>query len=98
MGTESSIAHEYNQGYTSFVKTAISIPDEIFRRAERHAKKLGLSRSELFTRAVEQYLREEQARDVRASYDRAFGPAGGEDTTEELRRHAARKALLEVEW
>jgi hypothetical protein len=80
------------------VKTAISIPDATFRRAERHAKRLGISRSELFTRAVERLLSEEQARDVRASYDRAFGSDGGDDTTAELVQKAARQTLLEVEW
>jgi hypothetical protein len=34
------------------LKTAISIPDQVFRRAEAAAKRLGLSRSELFTRAA----------------------------------------------
>ena len=80
------------------MKTAISIPDETFRRAERHAKKLGISRSELFTRAVERLLSEERARDVRASYDRAFGSDGGDDTTADFLRQAARQALREVEW
>ena len=44
------------------MKTAISIPDEIFEKAERTAKKLGVSRSELYTKAirdfVERYRRE----------------------------------------
>ena len=34
------------------MKTAISIPEEIFREAERAAKKLGVSRSELYAKAV----------------------------------------------
>ena len=80
------------------MKTAISVPDEVFRRAERYAKKLGLSRSELFTRAVQRYIAEHQAEEVRASYDRAFGPAAGGDDTTEMRRAAARKALRDVEW
>jgi hypothetical protein len=80
------------------VKTAISIPDEVFRRAERCAKKLGVSRSELFTRAMERFLGEEDAQRVRASYDRAFGADAGDDTTQEIRRLAVRKTLLEVEW
>ena len=44
------------------MKTAISIPDEIFEKAERTAKKLGVSRSELYAKAirdfVERYRRE----------------------------------------
>lgn len=44
------------------MKTAISIPEEIFEEAERAARKLGVSRSELYTKAVldfvERYRRE----------------------------------------
>lgn len=38
------------------MKTAISLPDETFRRVERAAKRLGVSRSELFSRAAERWL------------------------------------------
>jgi len=38
------------------VKTAISLPDEIFRRVESAAKRLGMSRSEFFARAAEDWL------------------------------------------
>ena len=38
------------------MKTAISLPDETFRRVDRAAKRLGLSRSELFARAAENWL------------------------------------------
>jgi len=78
------------------VKTAISIPDEIFELATRRAKKLGISRSELVTRALRHYLADQRAREIQASYDRAFGT--GDDDTAELRREAARKGLADVEW
>jgi hypothetical protein len=38
------------------MKTAISIPDDLFRAAERAAKRLGLSRSELVQRALAAFL------------------------------------------
>ena len=38
------------------MKTAISIPDSIFNAAESLAKRLGMSRSELFCKAVESYI------------------------------------------
>ncbi len=38
------------------MKTAISIPDEIFSAAERAAKNLGVSRSELYTNAVREFV------------------------------------------
>ena len=38
------------------VKTAISLPDETLHRVDRAAKRLGVSRSELFVRAAENWL------------------------------------------
>lgn len=38
------------------MKTAISIPDPLFEAAEQFAHAHGLSRSELFARAVQLYL------------------------------------------
>jgi metal-responsive CopG/Arc/MetJ family transcriptional regulator len=38
------------------MKTAISVPDETFRRVDERAAALGMSRSEFFARAAERYL------------------------------------------
>lgn len=38
------------------MKTAISLPDSVFEEAEALAKQLGLSRSELYTKALQAYL------------------------------------------
>ena len=38
------------------MKTAVSIPDRIFRAADSLAKQHGMSRSELFAQAVESYI------------------------------------------
>ena len=43
-------------GYTSGMKTAISIPDALFADAERLARRLKKSRSALFSDAVAEYL------------------------------------------
>lgn len=48
----------YNFGYTKSMKTAISIPDGIYQDAERMARRLGVSRSELYAKAVERFLLE----------------------------------------
>jgi len=42
------------------MKTAISIPDAIFEVAEKLANLLGISRSQLYTTAVLEYIREHQ--------------------------------------
>lgn len=39
-----------------WMKTAISIPDPIFKTAEQAAKALGISRSELYTKAIKEFL------------------------------------------
>lgn len=38
------------------MKTGISLPDDTFRRVDKAAKRLGVSRSELFARAAESWL------------------------------------------
>lgn len=50
------LAQRYNQSYTANMKTAISLPNDVFEAAEATAKHLGLSRSELYTRAIRAYL------------------------------------------
>jgi hypothetical protein len=77
------------------MKTAISIPDEVFADAERVAKRLGVSRSELFTRAMREFLGVRRGQAVTASYDEAF--ANAEDEFREFRNQAARRVLLSVE-
>ena len=41
------------------VKTAISIPDEVFKAAEKVASRRRMSRSHLYTEAIRRYLAEE---------------------------------------
>ncbi len=51
---------EYNSGHTKAVKTAVSLPDELFRLAEAAARRLRLSRSELYAKAIAEYLKRQQ--------------------------------------
>ena len=46
------------------MKTAISIPDNIFKSAEILAKRLGVSRSELYSKAVEDFLKNNKSQGV----------------------------------
>ncbi len=38
------------------MKTAVSLPDEVFRAAERHARRARKSRSQLYAEALAEYL------------------------------------------
>ena len=54
------------------MKTAISIPDPVFKAADRIAKRKGLSRSELYTRAIAALVREEDDGEVTAQLNRVY--------------------------
>ena len=68
------------------VKTAISLDESLFREVEDWAGKLGVSRSQLFARAVEEYVRRHENEELlrRLNEAHAGGP-DGED--EEALRH-----------
>jgi metal-responsive CopG/Arc/MetJ family transcriptional regulator len=38
------------------VKIAVSVPDELYARADEAAARLGISRSQVYARALEQFL------------------------------------------
>jgi len=38
------------------MKTAVSIPDDVFEKAERHARRMGKSRSQLYNHALAEYV------------------------------------------
>ena len=46
----------YTICYTIFMKTAISIDDELFNNAERFSRSAGLSRSKLYCIAINEYI------------------------------------------
>jgi predicted DNA-binding protein len=54
------------------VKTAISIPDDTFERATKVAAALGISRSALFTQAVQRYLQHLEAESLTRDIDAAL--------------------------
>ena len=55
----------YYRGYTiSVMKTAISVPDAVFSRAEVFARRRKMTRSALFTVAVDEYVQQHRVEDV----------------------------------
>ncbi|MCC6793950.1 MAG: ribbon-helix-helix protein, CopG family [Candidatus Hydrogenedentes bacterium] len=51
------------------MKTAISLPDPMFKKAERLAKRLGVSRSELYQHAIAALLERYDAIAITDSYN-----------------------------
>lgn len=54
------------------MKTAISIPDKVFESADTLAKKLKLSRSELYAKAIEEFVSEHARLSVREKLDQVY--------------------------
>jgi len=54
------------------MKTAVSIPDPIFEAAEAMSKRLGLSRSELYTRALQAYVTHHEKPDVTETLNQVY--------------------------
>jgi metal-responsive CopG/Arc/MetJ family transcriptional regulator len=79
------------------MKTAISLPDAVFRDAERHARRTRKSRSQLYAEAISEYLArhapDEVTEDMNAVIDQ-LGDAG----RDRFVSRAARRVLASVEW
>jgi metal-responsive CopG/Arc/MetJ family transcriptional regulator len=54
------------------MKTAISIPDPIFQAADPLANRLGVSRSELYAKAIEAFIEQNKNRDVTDRLNQIF--------------------------
>jgi antitoxin MazE6 len=54
----------YNWGYTMRMKTAVSLPDELFRMAEATARRLRVSRSKLYATAIAEFLEGQQRNSI----------------------------------
>ena len=76
----------YNHGYTRKMKTAISIPDAVFAEAERVAHSLGLSRSELYTRAVAAFLKLQSSDETTRKLDEVYADDSLSNLDPELAR------------
>lgn len=72
------------------MKVAISVPNPTFEAAERVSKKLGVSRSEFYSKAVEKYVEPYRQQDVRDALAEVYGsePSGVDPVLDELQMEA----------
>jgi metal-responsive CopG/Arc/MetJ family transcriptional regulator len=78
------------------MKTAISIPDDVFQGAERLARRSKKSRSQLFSDAVREYIARHAPDDVTAAMDRVCAELG--EKANRFVSAAARRTLERSEW
>lgn len=67
----------YNRSYTLSMKTAISIPDPVFRSAETLARRLKMSRSQLYTKAVAEFVARHRRNQLTKKLDEVYSDANG---------------------
>lgn len=90
-----SPACEY--GYTNGMKTAVSIPDAIFERAELFAMRAKRSRSQLFSEALSEYLDRHSGDEITDAMNRVVD-ATGDAAADPFTSAASQRALARVEW
>ena len=78
------------------MKTAISLPDVVFRAAERQAKRTRKSRSQLYTEALAEYLNRHAPEEVTDAMNRVVDQLG--EPPDPFVLAAARSVLERVEW
>lgn len=78
------------------MKTAVSIPDEVFQGAERLARRTKKSRSQLFSDAVREYIARHAPDDVTEAMDRVCAQIG--QPRDGFVSSASRRILERSEW
>ena len=78
------------------MKTAVSIPDDVYAKAERLARRTRKSRSELYSAALREYAARHAPDEVTEAYDRLCDTL--QVSLDPLVRGAARRALERSEW
>lgn len=78
------------------MKTAVSIPDELFSRAEVLARKCGKSRSQLYQEALSEYLLRRDPEAVTQAMDEVL--ADIDPQPDQWMIEAARQTLERSEW
>jgi len=78
------------------MKVAISLPDSVFRAAERLARRLKKSRSELYADAIAEYVGARGAKALTAKLDAVYGSKSSK--LDPALKHAQLERLSREAW
>ena len=84
----------------SIVKTAISLPEPLFERADAFARQQNISRSQLFARAVEEFLRRHESQALLEALNRVYEDFSPTPEEKEVRRLMKQKQreMVKGKW
>ena len=80
------------------MKTAISIPDKVFEAAEKAAKRLGVSRSELYVNAIQEYLAQHSDEHVTEELNNIYSSSKVDGQLDSILRKMQSSSLNGNEW
>ncbi len=66
--------------YTDSMKTAISLPDSLYDEAERTAQTMGIPRSQLFARALEEFLEHHKRENITERLNQVYAGVQGSES------------------
>ena len=78
------------------MKTAISLPDDLFASADALARRLGMSRSGLFAAAVAEFVAKHKASKISERLDAVY--AAEESRLDAATSRSQRKVIRRAEW
>jgi metal-responsive CopG/Arc/MetJ family transcriptional regulator len=78
------------------MKTAVSIPDELFDSAETLGKRLGVSRSRLYATALEDFVAKHQAKKVTERLNAVYASHDGR--VDRVARRLQARSLTQNQW
>jgi metal-responsive CopG/Arc/MetJ family transcriptional regulator len=79
------------------MKTAVSLPDDLFHAAERHAKRLKKSRSRLYAEALAEYLTRHSPEEITEAMNRVVDRLDKPES-DRFVAATARRVLERAEW
>lgn len=79
------------------MRTAVSLPEQVFQAAERHAKRAHKSRSPLYAEALVEYLTRHSPDEVTEAMNRVLEQLG-EPHTDSFVARGGRRILKQTDW
>ena len=83
-------------GYTGGMKTAVSLPNELFRAAEEYAGRVRMSRSQLYAEALSEYLARHAPEEVTETMNQVMDELG--NAVDPFVTAAGTRVLERSEW
>jgi metal-responsive CopG/Arc/MetJ family transcriptional regulator len=82
------------------MKTAISIPDKLFITAEKISSNLGLARSQLFAKALEEFIQNHSLDDITKKLNEIFKNQSSEldPIIKEMQIRGINKGFINESW